>query len=333
MGVDEAGLQTWQVYFAGVVPPTSDSNPRRTYIGSHDNGNLCSNDAGASGWTPSGTFWAGDSFAFQYAPSNPERAYWSVYSGSTLFYRTDNARTGCSYPYTNWASVSSLTWPRYLSRNTLAVDPADQNEVYFVQRNFGVARSTDGAVSWTTFPLPGGYSAVSVYVDARGVVYAGTEGHGVYYSKDDGATWNPGGLNDDSPELVLGIATDGLPDPTEWLATTSGLYRLAPGGVWTLIDGGGGYVVNDVAVDPNCPSRVYWAKGFVARRQQHRGGIMVTHNNGATITNITAGSSFHNGPVADVEVDRFDKHYVYAASYGQGFWFYDWGDPMPGCGT
>ena len=172
-----------------------------------------------------------------------------------------------------------------------------------------------------------------MYVDARGVVYAGTEGHGVYYSKDDGATWNPGGLNDDSPELVLGIATDGLPDPTEWLATTSGLYRLAPGGVWTLIDGGGGYVVNDVAVDPNCPSRVYWAKGFVAQRQQHRGGIMVTHNNGATITNITAGSSFHNGPVADVEVDRFDKHYVYAASYGQGFWFYDWGDPMPGCGT
>ena len=107
---------------------------------------------------------------------------------------------------------------------------------------------------------------------------------------------------------------------------------LSSVGVWTLIDGGGGYVVNDVAVDPNCASRVYWAKGFVARRQQHRGGIMVTHNNGATITNITAGSSFHNAPVADVEVDRFNKHYVYAASYGQGFWFYDWGDPMPGCG-
>jgi hypothetical protein len=226
-----------------------------------------------------------------------------------------------------------LPAPRYWNRNTMAVDPTNQDELYFARGPAGVARSADGGLSWTTYALPSGYFAVSVYVDAQGRVFAGTEDHGLYRSDNDGVSWNPWGLNTGSPNVVLGIATNGQPSPTEWMATTSGLYRRLPGGSWTLIDAGGGYVVNDVAVDPNCLTRVYWAYGFVPTRQQHRGGIKVTHNNGGTITSITAGYSLHNGPIADVEVDRLNPRYVYAASYGQGFWFYDWGASMPACGS
>jgi hypothetical protein len=165
-----------------------------------------------------------------------------------------------------------------------------------------------------------------------GVLYLGTEGGGVYTSSNNGGFWTPWALNTGSPEVVLAITKGAttVNGETWWVATTSGLYRRIGTGAWEVRTGGNGYVVNDVAVDPNCPTRVYAAFGFVVGRIQHRGGIRVSTDNGTTWSSITAGNAIHNTPVTDVEVDALSPRYLYAASYGRGLWVYDWGTP-PSC--
>ncbi len=320
VGVEESGLRIWQVFFAGVVPPVDDSQPRRTWIGSMDNGILCSNDAGASGWT--NCFWASDLISFQYSPSNPQRAY-SWDAGTNALWRTDNARTTCI----GWSIISGVPDPSYWHRNAMAVDPGFQDEIYLTNPN-EMLRSTDGGATFESRPKPGGFSPTSIYVATGGILYAGTENGGIWRSLDDGMNWGAWGLNSGSPRAVLGFVKAGN---TEWAATTSGLYRKVGVGSWTRVTGGGGYIVNDVAVDPNCPTRVYAALGFMHGIQQHRGGIQFSSDNGDSWSSITSGLSLHQSPVADVEVDQLNSRYVYAASYGTGFWHYDWGSSLPPC--
>lgn len=320
--VGHAGLSTWQAYVVGVIPPASTLDPRRAFIGSQDNGIVCTDDAGASGFSISGTFGAGDLFSVQYAPSNPNRAYALSNEG---VYRTDDARVGCSYPYTHWVAAGAALSITQYARGVLTVDPVDQTRLYAALTS-GVGRSTDGGVTFPLRVLPGNVQPTAVYADAANVVYAGTLDHGIYRSSDGGDTWSAWGLNTGSPKVVMAFASSGGSTPTVWAATTSGLYRRLFAGSWTgPFVGGGGYVVSDVAVDPACPTRVYAALGFAPSRQYHRGGVQVTTDNGATWDAIAVGTGLHQGPVADIEVDALNPRYLYAASYGSGLWTYDWG--------
>ena len=73
------------------------------------------------------------------------------------------------------------------------------------------------------------------------------------------------------------------------------------------------------------------ALGFLSGRQQHRGGIDVSTDNGNNWTCLTCGYALHNSPIPDVEVDAANPALVYAGTYGRGFWTYDWGTSLPEC--
>jgi hypothetical protein len=125
-----------------------------------------------------------------------------------------------------------------------------------------------------------------------------------------------------------------LPQRTYWAATTSGLYRKAPGDSdWVVKLPGNGYTVNEVETIPGHPSCVYAGLGFVPGVAQHRGGVEFSSDNGATWTCLSCGTQVHNTPVADIQVDPTNPRFLWIATYGRGVWMYDWAGQLPtNCG-
>lgn len=337
-------LRVWQAYYAGVVATQNPNKPRRVFLGSMDNHAICSDTLGAS-WTHKGappTGGVGDLFAIQFAPSNPNRAYARSASGSA-FMRTTNAGSALTCADVVWEEItfpnqSELNPPRYWSRNTIAIHPTDPEQLYLaLLKDVAVIKNAGGpspTVTHLTIPVttPGDppIQPTAVYVDSGGTIYVGTAGHGAY--KYDGQSWTEWGLNTNPPAIVTAITRSGGPNPTFWMATSNLLYKgTATGGPWTVSAGGSGWIVSDVAVDPSCPTRVYAAFGFGGWRAQHPGGIAVTSNNGGQWKSITTWSALNQVPITDVEVDPTKPKQVYAASYGRGFWVYDWGPDLPAC--
>jgi hypothetical protein len=345
VNLGHSGLTVWQAYFAAVVPTTRTPGSRRVFAGSQDNASLCSDSLGLSGWTSNGAppgGGSGDIFAFAAAPSDPNRAYsWS--GETTSFALTKNAASAADCAAVAWSEVTpsenpsgaQLVPPTYWSRHALAVHPANEDRVYFASlRDVGETTNASAATPLVTHhSLPNNLQPTVVYVDASGVIYLGTAGQGAYKSTDDGTTWSMWGPGTPSaPALVTAITSSGGSAPTFWLATTSGLYKgSASGASWSLSTGGGGYTVSDVTVDPSCPTRVYAAFGFAGILGQHRGGIEFSSNNGSSWNSITSGQVIHQGPVTMVQVDPSQPTTVYAATYGRGFWVYDWGAQLPPC--
>ena len=341
-----SGLTVWQAYFAGVVPTTSKtSGGRRVFLGAQDNASLCSDSLGLSGWTDAGAppgGGSGDIFAFASAPSDANRAYsWS--GEGTSFAVTTNAASAANCAAVAWATVTpvespvgaQLSTPTFWSRHALAVHPTDENRLYFAfLLDVGETTNASAATPLVTHhSLPNNLQPTAIYVDASSTIYLGTAGQGAYKSTDDGVTWSAWGPGiTPPPALVTAITSSGGANPTFWIATTSGLYKgTASGGPWTLATGGGGYTVSDVTVDPSCPTRVYAAFGFAGILGEHRGGIQFSSNNGTSWSSITSGQVIHQGPVTMVQVDPSQPTAVYAATYGRGFWVYDWGSQLPAC--
>jgi hypothetical protein len=340
-----SGLTVWQMYFAGVVPTTGPASSRRVFAGSQDNASLCSDSLGLSGWTSSGSppgGGAGDIFAFASAPSESNRAY--SWSGETVsFARTMNAASASNCAAVAWSTITpsqkpsgaQLVPPTYWSRHALAVHPTNADRLYFAfLLDVGETTNASAATPLVTHhSLPNNLRPTVVYVDASGAIYLGTAGQGAYKSSDDGMTWSQWGPGiTPAPALVTAITSSGGPSLTFWIATTSGLYKgSASGGPWSLSTGGGGYTVSDVTVDPSCPTRVYAAFGFAGILGEHRGGIQFSSNNGSSWSSITSGEVIHQGPVTMVQVDPSQPTTVYAATYGRGFWVYNWGSQLPAC--
>ncbi len=347
VNLGHSGLTVWQAYFAGVVPSTGTAGSRRVFVGAQDNGSQCSDSLGLSGWTSNGAppgGGSGDIFAFASAPSDPNRAYsWS--GETTSFALTKNAGSASNCAGVAWSTVTpsespsgaQLVPPTYWSRHALAVHPTNEDRLYFAfSQDIGETANASAATPLVTHhSLPDNLQPTVVYVDANGVIYLGTAGQGAYKSTDDGTTWSVWGPGiTPAPALVTAIASSGGSAPTFWLATTSGLYKgSASGSPWSRSTGGGGYTVSDVTVDPSCPTRVYAAFGFVGIRGEHRGGIEFSSNNGSSWNSITSGQVIHQSPVTMVQVDPSQPTTVYAATYGRGFWVYNWGTQLPPCST
>lgn len=260
------------------------------------------------------------------------------------FARTTNASSAASCAAVSWTEVTpthspaggQLTLPIYWSHHAMAVHPTNPNRLYFAFGNdMGISTNAGATTPLVTHhALPGGYQPTAIYGDATNAIYVGTQGHGAYVSIDDGQHWAPWGLNTGSPVVIGAITSSGGANPTYWIASTSGLYRRQGAGAWTLSVGGNGYIVNDVKIDPACGTRVYAAYGYGGVRGQHRGGIDMTSNNGASwksITAIATGQVIHQTPVTSVQIDASQPKSVYAASYGRGFWVFDWGGGLPAC--
>jgi hypothetical protein len=316
------GLNTWQCYYM-VATGNNGGARRRFFMGALDNGCLASDDG--TTWTTSGTppSGCGDYIAMAFAPSNPDRAYARTCDGGS-FARSDNAYSAASCAAVTWSSITPATAnyaPTVWSEGMIAVSPLNANHVCFANLA-NLAVSTDGGGTWTARSMPGNANPVCVFYHTNGDLYAGTVDHGAYKSTDNGASWVPFGLNSPAPKIVLRVAhsSAGGGEGTFFLATTSGLYRKLPGGSFTLRSGDPAYTVSDVQVDPNHPMRVCAAYGFAFTAGQHRGGVDYSTDNGTTFTSLTAGLDIHQAPIAAIQFDPVDSHYLHAAVYGLGGW-------------
>lgn len=320
------GLKVWQAYFM-VATGNPGGKRRRIFLGALDNGCLCSDDSGAT-WTTAGTptgGGCGDYASLVFAPSNPDRAYARTCDGVS-FARSNNAFSAPSCSAVTWSSFSPSGGnylPDVWTEAMTAVDPNNADHVCFA-RSLNIAISMNGGSSWTTHLLPGNANPICVYFNTNGDLYAGTVDHGVYKSTDNGSTWTPFGLNSPAPKIVLKVAhsSAGGGEGTFFIATTSGLYRKLPGGRFMQQTGDPAYTVSDVEVDPNDPNRVYIAMGWAGNGGQHRGGVMMSNDNGTTFNSLTGGLDIHQAPITDIQIDPVDSRCVHAAVYGLGGWTY-----------
>ncbi len=320
-----SGLKVWQCFFMAVTGQPGGSR-RRIFLGAIDNGCLCSDDSGGS-WTQDGVPPSGgclDYPSLVFAPSNPDRAYSRTCNGAS-FGRTDNAFSALTASAVSWTEVMPSTsndLPDLWTTASITVDPLNQDHVCFANSD-NVAVSSTAGNSWTQHSLPGNAAPVCVFFNKNGDLYAGTVDHGAYKSADNGGTWSPFGLNSPAPRAVFKIAhsSAGGNEGTFFLAATSGLYRKLPGGVFTRQWGPNGvYTVSDVEVHPTNPMRVAIAMGYVAQYGQHRGGVLLSTDNGTTFTSITAGLDIHQAPITDIQFDPVDPRYIHAAVFGLGAW-------------
>ena len=328
-----SGLPVWQAYFSAVIQRSS-GGPR-ILMGLQDNHGACSDDGGSSWnnrWGPNP-----DTFAFAQAPSDPEVGY--AKGAGNLVYRIANlsSASSCATLTTRSTTIANTTTGNIWQRSLLAVNTTNADRLYVA--NFArVARVTypaSGTVATPTLGANityGGTTAIiTTLTTDGGNIYAGTQGGGTYVSSDEGDTWTAWGPSWSAPpRAVLRIAFSSQSGGTSWIASTDGLHRKVGAGSWSLVAGGSGYTVNDVAVDPLCPRRVYIALGFAARTAYHRGGINITEDNGDNWYSTTAGLDLHQAPIADVEVQPGNSRYIYAAVFGQGVWKMDRGS-TPTC--
>jgi len=334
VGINTNGMKTWQAYFMAVTAQAGMTR-KRIFLGSLDNGLMISDDAGVN-WVSAGAVGGcGDYMSLVIAPNNPNRAYIRSCDG-TVMGRSDNvlsAATPAAIVWTTLTPAGGHTSPLAWSNAMTAVDPTNADRVCIARSN-DITISTNAGGMWEAHSLPNNSKPVCVYIDTDHSIYAGTMDNGIYKSVDNGFSWTAFGLNDGSFKIVSKVihTSAGGPEGTFFAATPKGLYRKLPGGSFAYVATGGdaSYVVSDVEADPSCAARVYVSKGFISGFIQHRGGVLVSSNNGDSFTSITSGLDIHQSPVSDIQVDPIDTRYVYAAVFGSGAWTYIM-STAPGC--
>lgn len=119
-----------------------------------------------------------------------------------------------------------------------------------------------GADTWTALPTHGGIvQALVVDPSNNNIVYAGTQGSGVFKSTDGGNTWGHahGGFEDGD---VQALAIDPTDANLIYAGTVDkGIYRSTDGGDnWLSINSGlDNLSVYKIAIDPNTPTTLYAA--------------------------------------------------------------------------
>jgi len=104
--------------------------------------------------------------------------------------------------WTDITSTLALVWP-----TNFAISPDDENTIYLTaatapgKAQGGVYKTTDGGKTWkhilkdADFAKTGGSGfehvmSVTIHPDDRNLVYVGSNAHGLWFSRDAGATWN-----------------------------------------------------------------------------------------------------------------------------------------------
>ena len=138
----------------------------------------------------------------------------------------------------NWTAISAapaLVWP-----TNFTFEAENENTIYMAaatapgKAQGGVYKTSDGGQTWTQvikdadFAQTGGSSyehvmSVALYPDDKNLVYAGTNAHGLWYSRDAGATWKRYTAFPFQNVQSINFAPD---DHTKLYLTTFG------GGVW-----------------------------------------------------------------------------------------------------
>ncbi|GCE25079.1 carbohydrate-binding protein [Dictyobacter alpinus] len=154
----------------------------------------------------------------------------------------------------------------------LAIDPHNENVVYFGSRNMGLWRTTDGGKTWSQIAsnqvpvvykqgdnAPAGIKFV-VFDPTSGttngktnIIYAGVAGSGIYKSKDGGNTWS--NIYPTTSDIE---AADVGGDGNAYFSITNGhLQRYTPSSnTWKDVSPSGNPNYLTVSVDPFNPKRI-----------------------------------------------------------------------------
>ena len=159
--------------------------------------------------------------------------------------------------------------------------------LFFAASNAGVLRSTDGGLGWSEqneglLTL----NVITVAAQSPALVYAGTNGAGVFRSRDGGA-WEQVSNGIESP-VILSLAVHPADENTVYAGTRNGgIFKTTDAGdQWTAVTEGlartedgfleGDY--RDFAIDPNDPEIVYVSHGSL--RQPTVGFLFKTLDGG-----------------------------------------------------
>ena len=232
----------------------------------------------------------------------------------------------------------------------IAANPTDANTIYIAAAGGGVWKTTNGGASWT--PLTDAQTtlamgAIAVAPSNPLVIYAGTGeannaadsnfGRGILLSTDGGTNWTlstgPGGIFNTNrltcSKIVLdptnaniayaAIAAFGNNGAAR-AANTTGIYKTTDGGTtWTNVTAANGkestFDWSDVAVDPNTPSIVYAAVGYIFGTANT--GVYKSTDSGATWTllnaaNAPVGSAFGRITIAISKTNNANVLYIAA---------------------
>jgi photosystem II stability/assembly factor-like uncharacterized protein len=187
--------------------------------------------------------------------------------------------------------------------NVLAEDPDNPNILY-AGTDHGVYKSIDGGAYWQA--CHGGLycgDCRTLAVDPANpqVVYAGAVWAGdlrVYKTTDGGDSWLPAhaGIPDDlyTTKIVIDpTATDTVylatEDPLDYAPESVGIYKTTDGGqLWTPSGAGlPNKQVQSLAIDPLQTTTLY--AGTVNCPPYYSGGMSVSHDGGATWTDVNTG--------------------------------------------
>ncbi len=140
-------------------------------------------------------------YEIRIAPSNTQR-YYMVWDG--YIYRTDNR--GASWTKTSFPRNTELIQTdNKMFGPKMAVDPADDDTVYFGTMTAGVWCTHDGGASWTQIPtgtIPfgtgdPGHAGIAFDPTSRvngsgytNVIYVPSYGHGVWRTANGGSSWS-----------------------------------------------------------------------------------------------------------------------------------------------
>jgi photosystem II stability/assembly factor-like uncharacterized protein len=179
--------------------------------------------------------------------------------------------------------------------HALVFDPAVPGTIYaagYGYWNGRVYKTTDGGDHWVAMDagLPGGWGwIVTLGIDpaSPSILYAGTEGNGVYKTVNGGLTWSVTGLQE--PYSISSLAVEPS-DPKTLYAGTLDPSEEEKGIVLKSTDGGqtwrpayfglAGMTPYALAVDPLAPSIVYAGAG--GGEYSDLGGVFKTTNGGSS---------------------------------------------------
>ena len=244
--------------------------------------------------------------AFAQAPSNPEILFAGTLEG--VFRSMDAGST--------WTLISPPASTEIHEVESLAVDPADPSVLYVGTWHLPW-KTTDGGKNWKNIKqgVIEDSDVFSIIVDptSPSTVFL-SACSGIYKSSNGGALFRK----------IQGIPTDArrtrvlMQDPNHgevvYAGTTQGLYKTTDAGRNFNPMTGADVIVNDVFVDPKDSDHVLLATD--------RGGVLTSHDGGATFAPANAG--FSERKVDALLVDHADPARFYAGvvndkSYGGVF--------------
>jgi len=292
------------------------SRPYRAYGGTQDNGS-----AGTfSGTSEFSKEWnslsGGDGFWVAVDPQRSDVIYTEIYYGQTI-YRINLATGQFGIVNVNALNSDQGDWS-----TPLAISFADPKWLYSGRRNLW--RTSNNGGTWAKLTLPASnytMSTLALSPNDASLMIVGKGGGGVYYSVDDGTTWNS------SSGLPLKYVTCLQYDPevdSRVYATYSGF-----GGrhIFRSDDSGASFVditanlpdvpVNAIAIDPYDNTHLFVGTDAGVFVSLDGGNLWLPFNEGLAMS-----------PVTDLKI-HVSSHTLQAATFGRSMFSINIDSPQP----